>query len=449
MSFSAIPSGLLTPISSLLSRTVLAVGAVVIAPWFISDILHWPGGSLGFTLTGLGAWWLLRPTTLVKPRMPTSTHGWIQRCNEVLNQYSALEEKAGLNSADISRRKVFAEVIDRSGPVTVALVGAHPELLPDTSAISSALASYAPVMLCRARSLPRSDENWTWPDVLRQQDVLIYSLPLPLLAADLLWLARISQDQPAWLLLHCPAGSWTLELQESATAQLPQRWRDHLIPWDGKVKTLRPALKRLRKRLEQPSHILALTQQRLLRDLHWDWQNSMEELRRSRFRQLQQRSQWITAGAVLVSPLPSTDLLIIVIGNGLMLREMAAIWSCSWRPELLRASVHHLAGAALGQGLAEWSGQMLLGSLKLDVGSWLTAGTLQAVSAAYLTRVIGRSMADWMAINAGVTTPDLEELRRQAPLLVAKAAEEERLDWRSFLDQARQWLSLQQVSWQG
>ena len=90
--------------------------------------------------------------------------------------------------------------------------------------------------------------------------------------------------------------------------------------------------------------------------------------------------------------------------------------------------------------MVEWTGQTLLGLAKLDGGSWLVAGSIQALSAAYLTRVVGRSMADWLALSAGVTEPDLNELRQRAPLLVAKAAEQERLDWNLFLQDSRRWL---------
>ena len=65
---------------------------------------------------------------------------------------------------------------------------------------------------------------------------------------------------------------------------------------------------------------------------------------------------------------------------------------------------------------------------------------MQALSAAYLTRVVGRSMADWLALSAGVAEPDLVELRQRAPLLVAQAAEEERLNWNDFLQDSRRWL---------
>jgi hypothetical protein len=49
-------------------------------------------------------------------------------------------------------------------------------------------------------------------------------------------------------------------------------------------------------------------------------------------------------------------------------------------------------------------------------------------------------MADMLALSAGVSEPDLAEIKRQAPLLVAKAAAAEKLDWPAFLEQARQWL---------
>jgi len=60
--------------------------------------------------------------------------------------------------------------------------------------------------------------------------------------------------------------------------------------------------------------------------------------------------------------------------------------------------------------------------------------------------VVGRAMADYRALAAGVPEAELEALlQRQAPLLVARAAEEERIDWAGFLQQGRQWLQQQAV----
>ena len=146
------------------------------------------------------------------------------------------------------------------------------------------------------------------------------------------------------------------------------------------------------------------------------------------------------AGSGFASPLTSVDLLAVAVANGLMIQEMAQIWGTSIKTEVLQEAAAQLARAALAQGVVEWTGQTLLGLAKLDGGSWLAAGAIQALSAAYLTRVVGRSMADWLALSAGVAEPDLAALQQQAPLLVARAAEEERVNWSGFLKESQQWL---------
>jgi hypothetical protein len=90
--------------------------------------------------------------------------------------------------------------------------------------------------------------------------------------------------------------------------------------------------------------------------------------------------------------------------------------------------------------LVEWSSQALLAVLRLEATGWLVGTALQALAAAFLTRVVSHAMADYMALSSGVAAPDLEDLKRQAPLLVSRAAEAERLDWNGFLQQASGWL---------
>ena len=208
----------------------------------------------------------------------------------------------------------------------------------------------------------------------------------------------------------------------------------------GEETSLRTTLHPLRQSLTSVSRTRHQTKKRLLSNLHRGWQADLERLRREKFKALQQRTQWIVASSVLASPVPSIDLLALAVANGLMIREMGEIWGCDIKLDVLREAASQLARTALAQGVVEWSSQLLLGLAKLDGGSWLAAGALQALSAAYLTRVVGRSMADWLALNAGVDVPDLAALKREAPILVARAAEEERLNWNGFLDQSRQWL---------
>jgi uncharacterized protein (DUF697 family) len=187
--------------------------------------------------------------------------------------------------------------------------------------------------------------------------------------------------------------------------------------------------------------LIERSQQRSLSELHAAWQLELEAVRRRHWAELVQRTQWTVAAGVVVAPLPSLDLLVLAAANGLMLQEMARLWDCSWSLEQLQAAALQLARAALSLGVVEWSSQALAAVVKLHGATWLVGGALQALSAAYLTRVVGRAMADYLALAAGVPEDELEALlQRQAPVLVARAAESERLDWASFLQQGRAWL---------
>ena len=51
------------------------------------------------------------------------------------------------------------------------------------------------------------------------------------------------------------------------------------------------------------------------------------------------------------------------------------------------------------------------------------------------------------ALNNGVTQPDLELIKQQAPQLVSKAAELERVDWVAFLKQSKEWIQSQSTNY--
>ena len=418
----------------------MSAGAFTAGHWLLNDVVHLPGGGFGILAAGAGLWWLSRPVKVPAFKEPESLKGWIQRCEEVLQQFSQLEKALALSDQTQSRTLALQQLMASDGPLSAGVVSTVGTSLPSTESLQAALAGVRDLDLCIGKPLPVAATSWSWPSDLRRLDVLLHVLPLPMRAADLLWLEQLPVDRPVWLLLT-PESSTTEEIQ-ALICQLPERWHQSLLPWDGATETLRSALKPVRLQLQAPQPVRQITRQRLLKDLHRQWQAELEGLRRERFRTLLQQSQWIVAGVVAASPVPSVDLMAVAVGNGLMVKEMATIWNCSWNQEVLQAVVRQLGGAALAQGVVEWSGQALLGLAKLDGASWLAAGAVQALSAAYLTRVVGVSMADWMALNAGVAEPDLEELKRQAPLLVARAAEQERLDLRGFVDQAREWILL-------
>ena len=419
---------------------MLSVGVIGTGQWLLSDVLHVPGGGLGVLAAAAGLWWLSRPHKQPTFREPASLKGWIQRCEEVLNQFSELELALQLDGLRAPRETELRRIQGLDAPLSLGVVATEGSGLPATVQFQQALAGVSQLDLCVATPLPVTSTSWSWPDDLHELDVLLHVLPLPLRAADLLWLDQLHADRPVWLLLHSSPDMSADDQQEALRCQLPERWHQQLLPWSGAAKDLRGVLQPVRQQLMRSDRVRQATRQRLLSDLHRRWQADLETLRRERFRSLLQRSQWIVAGVVMASPVPSVDLMAVAVGNGLMVKEMAKIWNCSWSADVLQVIARQLGMAALAQGVVELSGQALLGLAKLDGSSWIAAGAMQALSAAYLTRVVGVSMADWMALNAGVAEPDLEELKRQAPLLVARAAEQERLNLSGFAQQAREWI---------
>ena len=428
-----------TMTSGLIRRALLSVGVIGTGQWLLSDVMHIPGGGLGVAAAA-GLWWLSRPVKQPSFREPASLKGWIQRCEEVLSQFEELEAELGLQGLHTPREKELRRIEDFDAPLSLGVVATEGSGLPSTVHLQQALAGVSSLDLCLANPLPVTSRSWSWPDDLQELDVLMHVLSLPLRAADLLWLDQLPADCPVWLLLRSSSDLSAEDHLEALCCQLPERWHQFLLPWSGEALELRGVLQPVRQQLMRSQRVRQGTRQRLLSSLHRRWQAELETLRRERFRLLLQRSQWIVAGVVIASPVPSVDLLAVAVGNGLMVKEMATIWGCSWSAEVLQVVARQLGSAALAQGVVELSGQALLGLAKLDGASWIAAGAMQGLSAAYLTRVVGVSMADWMALNAGVAEPDLEELKRQAPLLVARAAEQERINLPGFAQQAREWI---------
>ncbi len=423
-----------------IGRVGILCGSLFLGQWFLSDVVHLPGGGIGLAATCFGVWWLSKPSK-TSFESPSTVDGWVRRCEEVLDQFEALEDgQKNLRSRE-ERFESLQVVLDRAEPQSISFVSSKGVEIPDKIEIESAIDSNKPIDISWFNSLPLKDKTWLLPKQIYEKDLLVYILPVPLRAVDMLWLEKIPEDQQSWILIPwLEENSWNDQLI-ALNAQLPSRWTNRLLRWSGDLENMHLVLNPVRQVLDNPKRNIERTRQRLLSRLHVSWQSDLEKLRRQKFSDIQLRNQWIVAGAVFASPVPSTDLLSIAVVNGLMVQEMAKIWSCPWQVETLKVVARQLASIALAQGVVEWSGQALLGVSKLHGSSWLAAGTLQALSAAYLTRVVGRSMADWMALNNGVMEPDLKALKLQATHLVTNAAEKERLDWAGFLKQASFWIN--------
>ena len=428
-------------------RKLWPVAGAVVAGGLLLDSLHGPLTSVMTLGAAAGGLWLLgsprRPSGRALPR---TAQAWLERCQGVLASFERLEGES--TTAQQQRQQQLDDLRQRQQRqhLDVALVGTE---VPDQAlqpSLAAACRAQLPLRLLWTHPLPAYSPDWQWPALFRHCDHLVYCLALPLKAVDLRWLEALPQGQSVWLLVDRGAGEMDQQREKELVGQLPERYRDRWQAWsparpEGLITDLAPLAEALGRSGPQQ---LEQTQRRCLEALHASWQVELEGLRRGHWQQLLQRTQWTVAAGVVVAPIPSLDLLVLAAANGLMLQEMARLWDCPWSLEQLQAAATELAKAALTLGVVEWSSQALASLVKLHGATWLVGSAIQALSAAYLTRVVGRAMADYMALASGVPEAELTALlHRQAPLLVARAAEQEKLDWSGFLQQGREWLRQQ------
>ena len=385
----------------------------------LGDLLHGTASSVGLlAAASAGLWWLGGRRMQPAERLPQSPQALLQHCRGLLEQFEALELPCDQQHQQLAQLEQLGERLDRhvvlAGATDLALVELLKQKLPAT----------APLQLHLAKTLPLAPERWAWPEELLRADLVIYALVAAPSAADLRWLEAAPVELP--LLVLGPADG-TEDQMQAWSSQLGSRFQ--FWGFDQPLPLTLPALPRQRQQ----------TQLRCLRQLHAQWQVQLEAVRRQRLQPLVVRSQWIVAAAVFASPLPSADLLLSAVINGLLLKEMAALWRCQWTSEQLQAAALELGRCALSLGALEWGSQALAGLLKLHGATWLVGGALQALAAAYFTRVLARAMADYLALAAGVPDAELAQLKGRLPLIVAEAAEQERLHWNGFADQAASW----------
>jgi uncharacterized protein (DUF697 family) len=421
----------------------------------LGHLTHLPLTTAGTGALALaGLWWFRRRPAGPTPPEREDAAGWLRRLEALQEQFLSLETLTDVSAAGAGAegggageraRALEAQrrLLLRPG-LTIGVAGTAPVVEDRRPLLAEALRGSVAITLHWSHPLASWSPDWSWSEPFQTAEALLYWLRTPLSAADLRWLEALPDGLPAWLLVEHDIGQDPTALRRELTAQLALRPDHQLLLWQPAAVPLAAVLAPLARQLSREATPLRCQRQlRGLRRLHDRWQAELECLRRQRFHLLQQRTQWLVAAGVVAAPLPSLDVVVLAVANGLMLQEMARLWHCPWSAPQLRAAATELAKASLALGVVEWSSQMLCSLIRLHGATWLVGSAVQALSAAYLTRVVGRAMADVLALSAGVPEPDLERIKREAPLLVARAAEAEKLDWTGFLQQGRQWWSTQ------
>ena len=407
--------------------------------WVISDLFNFSGGNLGFILLCLGGYFYFK-SDRAKFKEPKDLNGWVQICNEDIDSLDEFEEKNNMENKTNLRRNLLLEILENHEKQLISVIGDKGNLFYET--LIKKYFKEDTYILKTIKDLPSISKEKELNEEIFQNDIVFYHLSPPLSAKSLLWLNKLPKDLRLWVMTSSPNSNFEKERMEELKSEIPTQFKQKILNID--LRNILISNLPLASRIDflTPKITIEATKKRLLRELHTKWQAEIEVIRRIRLKEVQKKNQLIVAASVFASPVPSVDVLSMTVLNALMINEIKSIWGCTWSPEILEKISKEILKTAITQGVVEWSGQTLLGISKFHGPNWLVAGSFQAVSAAYLTRVVSRSLADFMAINKGVSESDLENIVTNNEKIVENAFKSEKINWQSFLGDLQNSLKL-------
>ena len=398
--------------------------------WFASDVIHLTGGSIGFFILCFGGYFLLK-NDQPKFNEPKDLDGWLNLCNEDLNFFKEIEENNNFEKQNLKREQSLDLIINRLGKEKICCIGKKD--YESTQSLFRNFFKEDKFDFDFIEKLPKYNSSEIVPDNVINADAILYFLNFPLSANDFLWLEKLPKNMPIWLVAQSSNGFESKNEIDELKDQISGEFINRIIRVDTNKNQLTNIPLSLIKFFLSSSKNIENTKKRLLKQLHTKWQSEIEGIRRTQLKVLQGKNQIIVATTVFLSPLPSIDVLSMTVLNSLMIKEIKSIWGCNWSPAILDKVSKQIIKTAIAQGVIEWSGQTLIGLTKFHGPTWLVSGTYQAISAAYLTRVVSSSLADFMAITKGVSEPDLEFIKENSEKIVENAFENEKINWKSLI----------------
>lgn len=111
------------------------------------------------------------------------------------------------------------------------------------------------------------------------------------------------------------------------------------------------------------------------------------------------RYQWISAGVIAVTPIPLIDMLVTAIINAQMVIEIGKIYGCDINGERAKELALSLGQTLLKLGIIKGVKELLLDRvlIRLNVAAYVAGKAIDAVSAAYLTRIAGKSFIEYFS----------------------------------------------------
>lgn len=181
----------------------------------------------------------------------------------------------------------------------------------------------------------------------------------------------------------------------------PLKVRQHLA--DGTIQERidqpAPAVALLQERLQQvvavPEPVVMGTCFREVQALAAVVQGELNQVRRARALPIIEQYQWIAAAAAFANPVPSLDLLATATINAQMVVDLGGLYQQQFSLEQGKMVAGSLGSQMVKLGLVEMASQAISPLLKSHALTYVAGGTLQGLSAAYLTRLAGLSLVEF------------------------------------------------------
>lgn len=123
--------------------------------------------------------------------------------------------------------------------------------------------------------------------------------------------------------------------------------------------------------------------------------NLIDGQRRRQADKIVERFQWIGAGVIAATPLPVIDMLGTAAVNAQMVVEIGKVYGCDINMERGREMALSLAKTLTGLGIVKGAITIVTTALQLSIGGLIVGRAIQAVTAAYLTRIAGKSFIEY------------------------------------------------------
>lgn len=121
----------------------------------------------------------------------------------------------------------------------------------------------------------------------------------------------------------------------------------------------------------------------------------IDRQRRQQTDKIIDRYQWIGAGVIAITPLPVVDMLATAAVNAQMVREIGRVYGCELNSNRGKELAVSLGKTLVSLGVVKGAVELLAKALQFQVATYIVGKAIQAVTAAYLTRIAGKSFVEY------------------------------------------------------